>query len=120
MKDKENIFKRFISFIKRIFENEEPKQISAKSKETEKQESKSNFIEVLKSYKVEEEDPALLKLQDQYEKSEIDLCVMSNEQIHDLNSLYKRQVSELKEKLIKKKRELSIIQQRISNNSANM
>lgn len=118
MESKENIFTRFINFIKRIFGNEEPKQIPAKTEEITKQESKSNFFDELRLYK--EEDPTLLKLQNQYEKNEIDLCVMSNEQIHDLNSLYKRQVSELKKKLNDKKTELSIMQHKIKGYSANM
>ena len=67
-----------------------------------------------------EENPTLLKLQNQYEKSEIDLCVMSNEQIHDLSSLYRRQVSELKKKLNDKKTELSIMQHKIKSYSTNM
>ncbi len=42
---------------------------------------------------------------------------MSNEQIHELNLLYKRQVSELKKKLNDKKTELSIMQQKIKSYS---
>ena len=118
MESKENIFTRFINFIKRIFGNEEPKQIPAKTEVIANQEPKSNFSDELRLYK--EEDPTLLKLQNQYEKSEIDLCVMSNEQIHDLNSLYKRQVPELRKKLTDKKTELSIMQRRIKSYSANM
>lgn len=45
---------------------------------------------------------------------------MSNEQIHDLNSLYKRQVSELKNKLNDKKTELNIMQNKIKSYSENM
>lgn len=117
MENKENIFTRFINFIKRMFGNKEPKQIPAKVEIIAKQEPKSNFFDELRLYK--EEDPTLLKLQNQYEKSEIDLCVMSNEQIHDLNSLYKRQISELKKKLNDKKTELSVMQHRIKGYSAN-
>ena len=75
-------------------------------------------MDELRLYK--EEDPTLLKLQNQFEKNEIDLCVMSNEEIHDLNSLYKRQVSELKKKLTDKKTELNIMQRRIKSYSTNM
>lgn len=50
-------------------------------------------------------------------ENEIDLCEMSNEQIHELNLLYKRQVSELKKKLNDKKTELSIMQQKIKSYS---
>ncbi len=118
MERKENIFIRCINFIKRIFRNGEPKKIPAKTEVIAKQKPESNFFDELRLYK--EEDPTLLKLQNQYEKSEIDLCVMSNEQIHDLNSLYKRQVSELKKKLNDKKTELSNMQHRIKSYSANM
>lgn len=118
MQNKENIFTRFVNFIKRMFEKEELKQIPIKTEIITKQEPKPNFLDEVRLYK--EEDPTLLKLQKQYEKSEIDLCVMSNEQIHNLNSLYKRQVSELKKKLNDKKTELSIIQHKIKNYSTNM
>ena len=118
MENKENIFTKFINFIKRIFRNEETKQIPAKTEGIAKQDTKSNFLDELRLYK--EEDPTLLKLQNQYEKNEIDLSVMSNEQIHDLNLLYKRQVSELKKILNDKKTELSIMQHKIKSYSANM
>ena len=118
MENKENIFTRFFNFIKRIFGKEEPKQIPEKTEETISQEPKPNFIDELKLYK--EEDQTLLKLQNQYEKNEIDLSTMSNEQIHDLNSLYKRQVSELKKKLNDKKTELNIMQNKIKSYSENM
>ena len=123
MEIKENIFTRFIKFIKKIFESEEPKQIPAKTEvmskpEFVKQEPKSNFMNELRLNK--EENSSLLELQNQFEKNEIDLRVMSNEQIHDLNSLYKRQVSELKKKLNDKKTELSIMQHRIKSYSSNM
>ena len=45
--------------------------------------------------------------------------LFSNEQKHDLNSLYKRQVSELKKKLNDKKTELNIMQHKIKSYSAN-
>ena len=115
MKNKENIFTKFINFIKRLFEKEEPKQLYAKTEVITKHEPKSNFLNELRLYK--EESPTLLKLQNQYEKNEIDLCVMSNEQIHELSSLYQRQVSELKKKLNDKKAELSIMQHKIKSYS---
>lgn len=114
----ENIFTRFINFIKKMFGKEEPKQIPATTEVITTQEPKTNFFDELRLYK--EEDSTLLKLQNQYEKSEIDLSLMSNEQIHDLSSLYKRQVSELKKKLNDKKTELIIMQHKIKSYSANM
>jgi len=118
MRNKENIFRRVINFIKRIFGNEEPKQISAKTETIKNKESKSNYFDELKLYK--EEDLALLKLQNQYEKGEIDLSAMSDEQLSDLNALYKRQVSELKKKLNDQKTEITILQHKIKSYSANM
>lgn len=55
-----------------------------------------------------------------YENNEIDLCVMSNEEIHELNSLYKRQVLDLKKKLDDPKTQLAIMKNRIKSYSANM
>ena len=118
MENKESIFTKIINFIKKIFGNEVPKQIPAKTDEIKKQNIKSNFFDELRLDK--EEDSTLLELQSQYEKNEIDLSVMSNEQIHELNSLYKRQVSELKKRLNDKKTELSIMQHKIKNYSTNM
>ena len=117
MENKENIFIRFTNFIKRIFGNKELKQISEKTEVIKKQEANSNLLDELRLYS--QEDSTLLKLQNQYEKGEIDLCVMSNEQIHDLNLLYKRQVSELRKELNNKKTELNIMQQKIKSYSSN-
>lgn len=116
--EKQNILTKFINFIKRIFRNEEPKQIPEKTGVTKKQETKSSFFDELKLYN--KEDPELLELQNQYEKSEMDLKVMSNEQIHELNLLYERQVSELKKKLNDKKTELSMMKYRIKDYSVNI
>ena len=113
MEDKENIFTKFINFIKRIFGNKEPKQIPENIEVLKKQKSKQSFSEELK---VNQEDPTLLKLQSQYEKGEISLSEMSDEQIHNLNELYKKQVSELKNKLNEKKAELSMMQNKIKKN----
>ena len=117
MENKKNIFTRFINFIKRLFGNEELKQLPEKAEVITRYESNSDFSNKLKLYK--EEDPTLLNLQNQYEKNEINLSAMSNEQIHNLSLLYNRQVSELKKKLNNQKTELSIIQHKIKSYSAN-
>ena len=44
------------------------------------------------------------------EKGEIDLCTMSNEEVHELNLLYKRQILDLNARLNNKKAELNRIQ----------
>lgn len=115
----ENIFARFINFIKKIIGKKEIKQIPSKTETTTNEKQKTDFLDELKLYK-EEEDVNLLKLQNQYEKNEIDLSSMTDEQIHDLNLLYNRQVAELKKKLNDKKTELAIMQYKIESYSANI
>lgn len=117
MEDKKNILTEFINFIKRIFRNKEPKQIPEKIELSTKQNLKSNFYNELKLYK---EDSTLLKLQEQYENTDMNLHEMSNEQINDLNLLYERQISELKKKLNEKKTELYLMQHKIKNYSTNI
>lgn len=115
---KESIFTRFVNFIKGIFGKKIEQEIPAPVETIEKKEVKSNFFDEIRIYK--EENKKLLDLQSKYENNEIDLCVMSNEEIHELNSLYKRQVSDLKKKLDDKKTQLAIMKKRIKSYSANM
>lgn len=115
---KESIFTRFVNFIKGIFGKKVEQEIPAPVETIEKKDVKSNFFDEIRINK--EEDKELLDLQSKYENNEIDLCVMSNEEIHKLNSLYKRQVSDLKKKLDDKKTELAIMKNRIKSYSANM
>lgn len=115
---KESIFTRFVNFIKGIFGKKVDQEIPATVEITEKKEDKSSFFDEIRIYK--EENKELLDLQSKYENNEIDLCVMSNEEIHELNSLYKRQVSDLKRKLDDKKTQLQIMKNRIKSYSANM
>lgn len=115
---KESIFARFVNFIKGIFGKKIEQEIPAPVETIEKKEVKSNFFDEIRIYK--EENKKLLDLQSKYENNEIDLCVMSNEEIHELNSLYKRQVSDLKKKLDDKKTQLAIMKKRIKSYSANM
>lgn len=115
---KENIFTKFINFIENLFENnkdyESPPQLEmVKRKET----SSSNFSSELQLNK--DDNQTLLNLQKQFENNEIDLNVMSDEEIDALNSLYKKQVSELKKILDNKQTELNIIQYRIKGYSSN-
>lgn len=109
MDKKENIF---IKLIKKIFKGENQKLLPEKTEiiGTE-QDTKSKFLEEIRLYK--EEDEALLKLQSQYENREIDLTILSSKQLHDLSSLYERQVSELKKRLKDKKEKISMMQHQI-------
>ena len=102
---------------------EEPKQIPSKTDEILTSESvekdpKSNFIKDLRLN--EEENPSLLKLQNQFEKNEIDLSVLSDDERNDLDSLYIRQIAKLNKELNDKKTELNIIQHKINSYSTNM
>jgi len=115
---KESIFTRFVNFIKGIFGKKVEQEIPAPVETIENKDVKSNFFDEIRINK--EEDKELLDLQSKYENNEIDLCVMSNEEIHELNSLYKRQVSDLKKKLDDKKTQLAIMKNRIKSYSANM
>lgn len=127
---KENFFIRISNFFKNIFNRNEVKQItsvtdslsnekiSSDFKENNFQKEKSKFIDDIKINK--EEDPILLELQNQYERDEIDLNVLSDEQIDDLHELYKRQVIELKNTLDNKKTELIIVQHKMKQYSADV
>lgn len=115
---KESIFTRFVNFIKGIFGKKVEQEIPAPVETIEKKDVKSNFFDEIRINK--EENKELLDLQSKYENNEIDLCVMSNEEIHELNLLYKRQVSDLKKKLDDKKTQLAIMKNRIKSYSANM
>lgn len=116
---KESIFTKFVNFIKGLFgykiAEETPIQ---KTNVSEQAHVKANFLEELRIEK--EEDPKLIELQNQFENKELDLCVMSNEQVESLNSLYKRQISDLKKKLDDKKTQLSIMKNRIKSYSSNI
>lgn len=112
---KENIFSKFVNFIKGIFGMKVEQEIPSPKEIIEKKEIKSTFLDELKIER--QEDPELIKLQNQFENKEIDLCVISDEEIKSLNSLYKRQISDLKEKLDDKKTQLAIIKSRIKNYS---
>lgn len=115
---KESTFTRFVNFIKGIFGQKAEHDIPTPVETIEKKDVKSNFFDEIRINK--EENKELLELQSKYENNEIDLCVMSNEEIHELDSLYKRQVSDLKKKLDDKKTQLSIIKNRIKSYSTNM
>lgn len=115
---KESIFTRFVNFIKGIFGKKVEQEIPAPVETIEKKDVKSNFFDEIRINK--EENKELLDLQSKYENNEIDLCVMSNEEIHELDSLYKRQVLDLKKKLDDKKTQLAIMKNRIKSYSANM
>lgn len=115
---KESIFTKFINFIKGIFTKKVEQEIPTKIETIENKDVKSDFLNNIRIYK--EENKELLDLQSKYENKEIDLAVMSDEEVHELNLLYKRQISDLKKNLEDKKTQLSIMKHKIKNYSANM
>lgn len=115
---KESIFTKFINFIKGIFAKKVEQEIPTKIETIENKDVKSDFLNNIRIYK--EENKELLDLQSKYENKEIDLAVMSDEEVHELNLLYKRQISDLKKNLEDKKTQLSIMKHKIKNYSANM
>jgi len=115
---KESIFTRFINFIKGIFGKKVEQEIPTQVETIENRDVKSKFLGEIRIYK--EENKELLDLQSKYENKEIDLGAMSDEEIHELNLLYKRQVSDLKKNLEDKKTQLSIMKHRIKNYLSNM
>lgn len=105
---KENIFTKFMDFVKKIFKKKETKENTKQEPIVNTtEENKSDFFE---KYRVHQENSELLNLQNQFEKGEIDLCTMSNEEVHELNLLYKRQILDLNARLNNKKAELNRIQ----------
>ena len=109
---KENIFTKFVKFIKGIFGKRVIEEVKYEEEIAQKQKTKTTFIEELK---IEQPvDTELIKLQKQFENNEIDLKQMSNEQINKLNKLYKKQISELKEKLQSRKIELTALNKKYS------
>lgn len=113
MENKESILKRFISFIKRIFGKEEVKQIA------ESAEIKQEEPDFLDRIKVIKEDEAIIKLQKDFEKDAATLSSMSDEEIHELNLLYKKQINELRMTLSSRRAELNLLQHKINILSAN-
>lgn len=115
---KENIFTKFVNFIRGIFgkkiELEVPKQIET----PERQGIKSNFFDDIRVNK--EENKELIDLQSKYENNEINLAMLSDKEIDELDLLYKRQVTDLKKKLDDRKTQLNIMKHRIESYSTNM
>ena len=112
---KENIFTRFINFFRKVFYKEQINIEDTINNRTDN--TKNNFLYEIKIE--HEEDPNLINLQEQFENKEIDLASMSDEEVHNLNQLYKRQIEELKKKLENKKTEINIVKNRMQSYSTN-
>ena len=94
---KESVFTRFVNFIRGMFWKKIEQEVPAQLETTENNEIKSNFFDEIRVDR--EENTKLIDLQRKYENNEIDLAMLSDEEIEELDLLYKRQVADLKEKL---------------------
>ena len=115
---KENIFTRFVNFIRGIFGKKIEQEVSVQVETIENKDVKSNFFDDIRIDK--EENKELIDLQTKYENNEINLSMLSDKEIDELDSLYKRQVTDLKKKLDDRKTQLNIMKHRIKSYSANM
>jgi len=113
-----NIFTRFINFIKGIFSRKADNKNSAEEESIENKDVKFDFVNNIKIYK--EENNEILDLQSKYENKEIDLAEMSDEEIHELNLLYKKQVEELKKKIEDETTQISMLKYKIKKYSTNI
>ena len=116
MEEKQNLFSKFINFIKSIFKKEEAKQIPQKTSKTVNDIEKSEFVNEIKLQNYE--DSEILKIQEQYENGRLELASLTDEQVHALKLLYEKQISDLEKKLEENKTELNIAKYRIKNYSA--
>lgn len=110
---KENIFKKIIKFFRKAFYRKtntiEENVINIENKP---EDNKKDFLNQIK---IEQEDPNLLSIQEKYENGEIELSSLSDEEIHNLNLLYKRQIEDLKKKLDDKKTQLNFEKYKLKN-----
>ena len=56
----------------------------------------------------QEEKPELLELQSRFESNQIPLSELTDDELDSLNSLYQRQIDELKDKIYKTKTEINV------------
>lgn len=115
---KESVFTRFVNFIRGMFWKKIEQEVPAQLETTENNEIKSNFFDEIRVDR--EENTKLIDLQRKYENNEIDLAMLSDEEIEELDLLYKRQVADLKEKLDDRKNQLNIMKNRIKSYSENV
>ena len=115
---KESVFTRFVNFIRGMFWKKIEQEVPAQLETTENNEIKSNFFDEIRVDR--EENTKLIDLQRKYENNEIDLAMLSDEEIEELDLLYKRQVADLKEKLDDRKNQLNIMKNRIKSYAENV
>jgi hypothetical protein len=114
----DSLLNKFINFLNNLFKIKKTENTSANI-EVKEESIKSNLqnkIEFADNIKLKQEDSELLKLQKKFENKEIDIKVLTDEQIEQLNDLYSRQIKELENELDKKKKELVNTQYMIQTN----
>jgi len=116
---KPGIFSKISNFIKRLFktkqalpapeiaDNIEESVENISTEEVSTAEVKADFIAEIKA-EPKKEDPELLDLQQKFESNQIKLTQLSDEELHNLNDLYERQIDDLKKKLDNTKTEISM------------
>ena len=116
---KKNFFSNIINFFKELF-NKTPEKTSIIDQETNESDNNNSKKSVfLENIKLKEENIESTELQIKLENNEIDFDSLSNEEIHSLNLLYKKQVEALKKRLDHKKIELNMLKFQSNNNLAN-
>lgn len=119
----ESIFTKIINFFKGIFGSKKQSEEIVQDISTIKSESTNEIVKktmetnFLEEIKVKKEDSYLLELQNLYECKSMDVCLMTDEEIESLNSLYNRQINELTQKLNEKRIELNKLKSRINSYS---
>ena len=103
---KVNIFKKIFNKIKNIL-----KKDKIVEQEEKNQSNENRFLESIKVDK--KEDKKLLEIQKNYENKKLTLESLTDEEVHRLNLLYKRQIEELKKEIDNKKTELNMIKFRL-------
>lgn len=114
---KDNIFTKFINFFKKILYKSQS-NISEQVMDIELEDTRNNFLDEIKLQ--HEENPNLINLQQRFENKEIELSSLTDEEVHNLNLLYKRQIENLEKVLENSKTELNIIKNRIKTYSTSM
>ena len=116
---KENFFTKFVNYIKKLFYRE-PKVLYTEISESENIKTdieKSTFLDRLRIER--EEEPTLLELQKRFENNPNDLKLFSDEELQSLIALYKRQRTDLKNKILNRKTELEELKFRIKSYTTN-
>lgn len=101
---KNNFFARWMNFIKQKFNKKTSGLEEIMEEATSIINKQNKFFEEIGACSAEKQE--LLDLQTEYERGNGELFMLSDEEIHELNLLYKRQVEELAKELEDKRIQL--------------